>query len=730
MNWLHRVCLSAAVLSVAHPFDASAQAQLTYETSWIGNSFGFGDGKWVQLDVEAISVGADGTVYTNAPWDESGSEVGAYKGGDKVAVAGNTHGWGNAGGDAVASNATYLYAGISIGNEDGALVGSDYPPNGTTYYGITRRLISNIATGAPFASGTGNSANATKNSFLRVNAVPTGTDASIRGLAATATQLFVANTYANRIEVDDANTMRRITSWTAPSPGRIAIDTDGTLWIIQGLQDPAGRSIAHYSPTGALIGSAVPLPANTVPVDLTIAPSGQLLVADGGPSQQILVYNKTASGKTSLAGQLGTHGGIFHPTEGVPGKWRLNGITGIGFDAAGNFYVAQNGFGPRAFGSTFDGEGTVLESYRWTSHDLNWRLYGLTFVDGGSFDPLQPSSVFSGSKHFSLDYRQTTPGSEWSYAGFTLDRFQYPDDPAFHLPKGVRGEPMVRRVNGKLLFYTVDMYSHYLSVYRFNSANDGQVAIPSGFFAENPIPGTWPAGQPTYGEWMWRDANGDGHVDASEITANPSSGNSVEDGSWWVDSLGNIWIGELGSGIRELPLQGFDSVGNPIYTYASAKTYPMPQPFSRVARIVYDASSDAMYVSGYTSAYPYDATHWKEAGRLLVRYDNWSSGTPQARYTIMLPWDVTADPQQTPVGVAVAGNYIFVAELYTDRVDVYDTRNGQQVGYMTPGASVGGTSGWVDVTLGISAIERSNGEYVVLVEDDARAKILMYRWTP
>jgi hypothetical protein len=27
-------------------------------------------------------------------------------------------------------------------------------------------------------------------------------------------------------------------------------------------------------------------------------------------------------------------------------------------------------------------------------------------------------------------------------------------------------------------------------------------------------------------------------------------------------------------------------------------------------------------------------------------------------------------------------------------------------------------------------VERANGEYDVLVEDDARAKILLYRWTP
>src|ERR1700743_2665991 len=85
------------VLLSIEPCAALAQSQLTYTTSWIGNSFGFGDGKWMQQDIQAISVGADGTVYTNAPWDESGSEIAAYRAGDKIAVAGSTHGWGAAG---------------------------------------------------------------------------------------------------------------------------------------------------------------------------------------------------------------------------------------------------------------------------------------------------------------------------------------------------------------------------------------------------------------------------------------------------------------------------------------------------------------------------------------------------------------------------------------------------------------------------------------------------------
>ncbi|MBC8748410.1 hypothetical protein [Paraburkholderia podalyriae] len=707
--------------------NASAQSQLNYTTSWIGNSFGFGDGKWMQQDIQAISVGADGTVYTNSPWDESGSEIAAYRAGGKLAVAGSTHGWGAAGGDAVAVNHTYLYAAMSIGNESNALVGADYPPANQTWYGITRRTLANLATGAPFSGGIGNSANATKNSFVAVQTVKTGTDASIRGLAATDSELYVADTYGNRIVVYDAQSMQPLRSWSVASPARIAIDTDSTLWIISGFGS-GNLSIQHYRADGTALAGPLALPASTVPTDITVTPSGQLLVADNGVSQQILVFKKGAGGQMQAGASIGTRNGIFHPVRGVPGDTRFSGITGIGVDAAGNLYVAQNGEGPRAPGSASVGQGAVLESYVYGTRVLNWRLYGLTFVDSGAFDPATPASIYTGSKRFTLDYRQPV-GHEWSYAAFTLDRFDYPDDPAFHEPRGVRGEPMVRRFDGKRFLYTLDSGAHYLNVYRFDAAH-GEIAIPSGMLAQNPLPGTWPAAQPAYGEWLWRDSNGNGAVDASEISSNPSTGSTVGDGFWWVDEPGNVWLATPLSGVREMPLQGLDSAGNPIYTYASAKMFAMPAPFTRLARLVYVASTDTMYLSGFTSAIPWDSTHWKEAGPVLARYDNWSTGTPTQVYTIPLPWNTQSDPQTTTVGVAVAGNYIFVAELYTDRIDVYDARNGTPVGYMTPGASVGGTSGWVDVYLGISAVRRDNGEYVVLVEDDARAKILMYRWTP
>jgi hypothetical protein len=86
-----------------------------------------------------------------------------------------------------------------LGNEKGGLTGANFPPNGSTWFGITRRFVSNLAQDAAMPGGIGNIASSAKNSFAVVTSAPTGTEAAIRGLAATETELYVSNTYANQI---------------------------------------------------------------------------------------------------------------------------------------------------------------------------------------------------------------------------------------------------------------------------------------------------------------------------------------------------------------------------------------------------------------------------------------------------------------------------------------------------------------------------------------------------
>ena len=88
--------------------------------------------------------------------------------------------------------------------------------------------------------------------------------------------------------------MQRLRSWNVTSPGRIAVDTDSTLWVMSGVA--LELTIQHYAPNGAR-SPALALPAGAVPVDIAVTPAGQILVADNGPSQQILVFNKDANGQ-------------------------------------------------------------------------------------------------------------------------------------------------------------------------------------------------------------------------------------------------------------------------------------------------------------------------------------------------------------------------------------------------------------------------------------------------
>jgi hypothetical protein len=209
-----------------------------------------------------------------------------------------------------------------------------------------------------------------------------------------------------------------------------------------------------------------------------------------------------------------------------------------------------------------------------------------------------------------------------------------------------------------------------------------------------------------------------------------ATGNPLAHGwGWWVDSNGDVWRARNAQGIYRLRFGELDQSGNPIYRYADMTAYPVPPPFSDVRRAIYEPATDSLYVTGYTPQAGVDARYWKEAGRVLACYDKWSTGKPVQRYTIALPWQTGTQPGATVIGVTVEGAYVFAVEP-VGTVQVYDKASGSEVGVIKPGAEVGRTSGFVDVVNGVSAVRRSNGEYLVFVEEDARGKVMMYRWKP
>jgi hypothetical protein len=355
-------------------------------------------------------------------------------------------------------------------------------------------------------------------------------------------------------------------------------------------------------------------------------------------------------------------------------------------------------------------------------------VQGLLFVDGAWIDPARPNSVYTGNKRFELDLSKPA-GQQWTYVGFLSNRFKYPEDPVFHTDQWP-GMPIARQVKGHTFLYLTDMYADHLKIYRFDAARDGETAIPSGLFGGRGMrdPKAIPAAPPG-GDWIWRDANGNGRFDEGEFSRNTTGKRLVGGWGWWVDTAGDVWRTVDSHGIYRFHFGGLDKAGNPIYSYDDMQAYAVPAPFTQAQRAIYDASTDSLYVTGYTDDAPPQKQQWKEVGRVLVRYDKWSTGKPDARYTLKLPWDTNAKPIFTIIGLTVEGKYIFAVEP-AGVVHVYDKDSSKQIGVIRPGPEIGRASGWVDVANGVSAARRSDGEYLIFVEEDARGKVTMYRWKP
>lgn len=730
------LCAAIALLAILLTLSAHAQTSptpplpLTYTTSWIGNSFG-GEvvpglpyHKHVQISADDVFVAGDGTVYTDTGWDENGYEAGFYRDGDvRGALEELSHGWGRSSGGAVTANNKYVFAAITQNGDDGA--DKKLNRNGLRRYPDPRnawvcvRRFTHDGRSAPFPTGMG-----WKNDMVLVNTLTQNSqghyaDEPVSGLAASAGRLYVSDPTHAQIRVYDAETLASLAPVPCERPGKLALGTAGRLWVLQSGDGPGRNILCLDSRTGARQHITVTGPANWDPQGIAADQLGHVFVADSGPDQNVKIYAiKTSPRAQTTLTTFGVKGGVFAAPAGVVGTRRFNKPLGVGTDRRGNLYVYSRG--------SVSGGGSVIESYA-PSGKQNWRLLGLEFIDCAEPDPASEGDVYTKEEHFAMDYVRPA-GQQWSYKGYTVNRLKYPDDPRLHT------EPtsaFVRRIGGKLFLYTTDMYSGELSVSRFDPKTDGECAIPCVHFAKSHVKGGWPAGQPAQGEWLWRDTNGDGRMAAGEFTGPDTNKDAPSLWGWSVDSRGTVWQATDRDGLRVFPCAGLDSHGVPLYSYATMKTSPMPAPFTELCRIEYAPETDTLWLTGYTRDHSHAGGEWGTVGTEIVRYDAWSRGAAKPALRIVLPYDGKKDAQVYVKAMSVAGGYVFAVESRDpERVFVYDARTGALQGTMQPDETVGKSSGWVDTPYGIRAFQRASGEYLVFVEEDLDAKVLLYRWTP
>ena len=750
-------CLTLVLVSVFasivfFPSESSSQT-LKYSNTWLGNSFGgapyttvggWSDAKHMQLSLDDMVVDADGTVYTDSGWDEGGNESGIYKNDDLIGRCQElSHGWGRSGGQAVAVSTDYVYVAMFQNGDDGADARLNdngirrYPDKGVTWACVRRFHKNGVS--APFPAGFG-----IFDDMMIVATFPSSDRATgIHGLAVHGNSLFVSVAGQNQISVYDTATMngKATESWTVPSAGKIVFDDEDRLWLLS----PGASKLVCYDTSGKLLPKEVTFPPTILPASIAWdAAANRLLVADDGVDQNIKFYNvERTIGISRLPPQtLGVKGGIHSGVDGKPGPLRFFDISDVGVDAAGNIYVCNNLPIPC-------GRGVSLGSYK-PNGDLNWPtpLRCLEFVNNDDSDPLSDTNVYSTDKHYHFVY-SLPAGAGWQLAGLTIDRFRYPDD--FRLHCDFSGGVWVRRINGAPYLFLTQQMGHMIGVLRLSSSPRTEIATPYAVFSQRfltPDSTGWPASQPGSAnastEWIWRDSNGDGKMDAGEYSSPAAGSPSIYDAGWgnYVDSAGNIWQSGHGH-IREFKMH-LDAKGLPVWDYASGDAIVSAAPAlpdgavwqhgsngddDDMDRVIYEPETDTMYVGGFTSAHPDDTDHhWGLIGRVLYRYDRWSGARAiHPGYPAMLPWGTQG--AKAAKSIAIAGSYVFAVQAGDpEMVTVYNTDTAAVAGTMQPGPEVGNHSGWVDANNALTAHKRADGEYILFAEEDYLEKSLIYRW--
>lgn len=668
---------------------------LRYTTSWVGNSFGGGP-EWVQNFAESLQVLADGTLVVGSFWDEAGHEVGLYKNGRVVGALPDTH---MRGGFAVAAAEKYLFYAHTCAREDQPEVEAGEAPREKAIceFGVSR--YTRDGKHAPFSRGKTRFKN-----MLSFRQAPDNHDLIPRGLATDGKTLYVADTAFDAIKVVDVETMTVIRAFKAPRPGPLCLDKAGNLWTIC----DGRKRVACYSPGGDRRVEVLAIPSGAVPNGLGLDREGRLLVCDNGPRQRVLAFDVTKS-PAVLVEAIGEEGGMFGgPEPGKAGPWRFAGPTGAGMDASGNIHVACNV--PRG--------GTVLRSFA-ADRTMRFELLGLEFVDVVDADPTGDGrDLYSADDHYAFD-PDGTPGKNWSWKGHTLDPIKYPHDLRLHLP-ALQCGTSVRSLGGKRFLCQRGMWQGILGIYRI----EGGLAVPSVVLSNGPIKaehGEWKApGQPSTGRFFWRDADGDGQMEAGEYTPTTGPG-----GEYWasnVDASGDIWQAGRESGIWRWRFLGLDDHGNPRYD-PEPEHRPMPAPLTDLLRTEYLPATDTMYLTGQTKDRPISGGEWGTAGTVVLRFDDWSKGTARPRYRIDLPYQAE---KRFIVSFCVAGELAFAVDCKSAEVFVYDGRDGRLLGSLKPGRVVHGESGWIDFRDGIRAVRRRDGSYLVFVEEDFKGKSIVY----
>jgi len=379
---------------------------------------------------------------------------------------------------------------------------------------------------------------------------------------------------------------------------------------------------------------------------------------------------------------------------------------------------------------------------------------------------LDPTSngtqIYTAAQRFEMDYSKA-PGKSWKQAAVTLDPFRFPGDPRAMLPHDIA---FVRVVSGKKFLFTSDMYGYDLAVFRFEP--NSEIAIPTAFIGigSSQQGAAWTQGkEPAWtGTWddnknrrlMWRDANGNGTVDAGEFTDVQMP--HVYARGFDVDDNGNVWVAgkfnEHNNGYREggnlvIPFGNIDGNGVP-FLGSVPRFVDIPSTLIDTAdrgktsgRMRYMAATDTtIMATGQAEDYYSDK---------IYVLDGLATGNPKLRFKLSLGYDtkgstetdiLRADPilrdlMILPCVFAADADYLYVGYMQNGldakvrgEITIYSMVDGRKVGWIVPGAETNHFAGNFDMKMGIQVRKLADGTRIIVAEENGGGKFMVYRWKP
>ncbi|NML40602.1 T9SS type A sorting domain-containing protein [Chitinophaga sp. G-6-1-13] len=517
---------------------AYASSQGQYITTWMGNNFSDVN-KHVGNCARSMWVSPQGVIYAASGWDEKGRNIGIYQNGTTLGSMGGNK---ESQGCAIGGDATYIFT------------TQETPNNGKV--------------------GRYNRATKTRDLLITVN---TGTGDAVTGIVVSYGRVYVSDIVNNLIKVYTTGGVA-IRQWPAATPGALAIDSSGHLWVAQ----LNSGTVASFDTTG-VTGPVITLGASARPSALYAdSARGQLLIGDQGPDMQIKIYGNL-TGTPTQSGTFGVQGGYLDQStaiRGTVGDKRFTRVVGIGRDAADNLYVLNN-----PWGGTWDlgrNGATDIHCYN-SAGSLQWMLQALNFEGNASADAGSDGTYFY-SGNILYSYTGTDGGT---YVANTVDPYRYPQDARIQMTDHGRGEHFghFANVNGHKILIANNQNADVFYRYYFNESTDGYIAIPLDTISQ------------------------------------------VRNG-FCLDSIGDVWISQdKTNAIQHYPLTGFAANGKPIY--GPVISTPTPASIARLNRIEYVPASDMMVLAGGNA-------DWTLIGNRIEVYRGWKTGNRTPNLVITL----------------------------------------------------------------------------------------------